>query len=85
MRRLRNILVAGVMVFSTVFTLQASGAIPAVSGDEPDRGLAGSSWAANAVEQWISDLNQQDIQNVYTPSGSARGSKILRTESPTTL
>jgi phosphate ABC transporter phosphate-binding protein len=35
----------------------------------------GSSWAANAVNQWISDVNQQGLQVVFTPTGSAQGRK----------
>jgi ABC-type phosphate transport system substrate-binding protein len=34
---------------------------------------SGSSWSANAVNQWISDVQQDGLQVVYTPSGSATG------------
>ncbi len=33
----------------------------------------GSGWAANAVLQWISDVQQNGLQVVYTPVGSAQG------------
>jgi phosphate transport system substrate-binding protein len=34
---------------------------------------SGSSWAANAVNQWVADVAQQGIQVVYTPDGDAQG------------
>jgi phosphate transport system substrate-binding protein len=42
---------------------------------------SGSSWAANAVNQWIADVNSQGLQVVFTSSGSAQGRKdyALRT------
>lgn len=36
---------------------------------------SGSSWSANAVNQWIADVNSQGLQVVYTASGSAQGRK----------
>lgn len=36
---------------------------------------SGSSWAANAVNQWISDVNSSGLQVVFTSSGSATGRK----------
>jgi phosphate ABC transporter phosphate-binding protein len=34
---------------------------------------SGSSWAANAINQWIADVTQQGLQVVYTADGSAQG------------
>jgi phosphate transport system substrate-binding protein len=34
---------------------------------------SGSSWAANAVNQWVSDVTSQGIQVVYNPAGDATG------------
>jgi phosphate transport system substrate-binding protein len=34
---------------------------------------SGSSWSANAVDQWIADVQANGLQVVYTPSGSANG------------
>jgi ABC-type phosphate transport system substrate-binding protein len=34
---------------------------------------SGSSWAANALNQWVADVNSQGIQVVYTPDGDAQG------------
>jgi ABC-type phosphate transport system substrate-binding protein len=36
---------------------------------------SGSSWSANAVNQWIGDVDSQGLQVVFTPSGSAQGRK----------
>jgi ABC-type phosphate transport system substrate-binding protein len=36
---------------------------------------SGSSWSANAVSQWIADVQSNGLQVVYTPSGSAVGRK----------
>jgi len=36
---------------------------------------SGSSWAANAVNQWIADVQSNGLQVVFTPSGSAQGRK----------
>ncbi len=34
---------------------------------------SGSSWAENAVNQWVADVNAQGIQVVYNPDGDAQG------------
>ena len=34
---------------------------------------SGSSWAANAVNQWVADVAAEGIQVVYTPDGDAQG------------
>jgi ABC-type phosphate transport system substrate-binding protein len=34
---------------------------------------SGSSWAYNAVNQWIADVQNQGLQVVFTPTGSAQG------------
>jgi phosphate transport system substrate-binding protein len=34
---------------------------------------SGSSWAANAVNQWVADVQSQGIEVDYTPSGDAQG------------
>jgi phosphate ABC transporter phosphate-binding protein len=36
---------------------------------------SGSSWSANAVNQWIADVQQNGLQVVYTAVGSAQGRK----------
>src|ERR1700679_2012409 len=39
---------------------------------------SGSSWAANAVNQWISDVTSNGLQVVFTSSGSAQGRTDFR-------
>ena len=34
---------------------------------------SGSSWAENAVNQWVADVASQGVQVVYTPDGDAQG------------
>ncbi len=34
---------------------------------------SGSSWAANAVNQWVADVHSQGMEVDYTPSGDAQG------------
>ena len=34
---------------------------------------SGSSWAANAVNQWVADVASQGVQVVFTPDGDAQG------------
>jgi phosphate ABC transporter phosphate-binding protein len=36
---------------------------------------SGSSWSANAVNQWVADVHQQGLSVVYTAPGSAQGRK----------
>jgi len=36
---------------------------------------SGSSWAANAINQWIADVASQGLQVVFTASGAAQGRK----------
>jgi ABC-type phosphate transport system substrate-binding protein len=38
----------------------------------------GSSWSANALNQWISDVSHQGMQVVYTSTGSAQGRSDYR-------
>jgi phosphate ABC transporter phosphate-binding protein len=36
---------------------------------------SGSSWSANAVNQWVADVQTNGLQVVFTPNGSAQGRK----------
>ncbi|MCW2498179.1 substrate-binding domain-containing protein [Jatrophihabitans sp.] len=36
---------------------------------------SGSSWAANAINQWVADVGSQGMQVVFTANGSAQGRK----------
>jgi ABC-type phosphate transport system substrate-binding protein len=48
-------------------------ATPASAGGTALIQGSGSSWAANALNQWVSDVNASGIQVVYTPDGDAQG------------
>src|SRR5262249_42495567 len=39
---------------------------------------SGSSWSANAINQWISDVSPRGLQVVFNPSGSAQGRTDFR-------
>jgi ABC-type phosphate transport system substrate-binding protein len=67
----RAIRAAGTIALSSLVTLIASLPANATSGHEQIGG-SGSSWAALAVQQWVSD-ESSSMQVVYTPSGSAQG------------
>ncbi len=64
----------GALVVSLLLTLVSATSAGASSGVS----LAlitgsGSSWSANAVNQWIANVEQQGVQVVYTADGSAAG------------
>jgi phosphate transport system substrate-binding protein len=71
------ITLAGAMFLPTALTLLAPGA-PARASTASRPELAeitgdGSTWAANAVNQWIANVAQQGVQVVFTGDGSAAG------------
>ncbi|HKT04110.1 MAG TPA: substrate-binding domain-containing protein, partial [Rugosimonospora sp.] len=70
-------------LFAVVFAaaLNAAGT-PAYAASHARIEGSGSSWSANAVNQWIADVDSQGLQVVFTSSGSAQGRKdfALRTE-----
>lgn len=70
MRKTAAIVVALLAMLIAAFptSANASGAHALIQG-------SGSSWAANAVNQWIADVHQNGLQVVFTPSGSAQGRK----------
>jgi phosphate transport system substrate-binding protein len=57
------VLVLGVLLFA------------APAGADPPSQIngSGSSWAENAVNQWVSDVNAQGVQVTYNPDGDAQG------------
>ncbi|MGO9334570.1 MAG: substrate-binding domain-containing protein, partial [Acidimicrobiales bacterium] len=59
------------IAFASIVTLMTLPPVGAESGHEQIDG-SGSSWAALAVQQWVSD-ESSSMQVVYTPSGSAQG------------
>jgi ABC-type phosphate transport system substrate-binding protein len=67
----RAILAGAAIALASLVTLITSLPASAESGHEQIEG-SGSSWAALAVQQWVSD-ESSSMQVVYTPSGSAQG------------
>jgi phosphate ABC transporter phosphate-binding protein len=58
--------VACLLTFPASGRASATGAHAQIQGD-------GSSWAYNAINQWVTDVAQQNLQVVYTSVGSAQG------------
>jgi phosphate transport system substrate-binding protein len=76
-RRIRAaLLAAGLMVGLSAIAMPAGAATTHARIEG-----SGSSWAENAINQWIADVNAQGLQVVFTGSGSAQGRKdyALRT------
>jgi phosphate transport system substrate-binding protein len=74
-KRRMAMLLAGMMTLPSVLTL-CTGASAQASAASSHFALitgSGSSWAANAVNQWISNVSGQGIQVVFTADGSAAG------------
>jgi ABC-type phosphate transport system substrate-binding protein len=67
----RAIRAVAAVALASLVTLITSLPANAASGHEQIGG-SGSSWAALAVQQWVSD-ESSSMQVVYTPSGSAQG------------
>ena len=65
-------------VLAAVFIIfGVAAALPAAASGPSHTQITGtgSSWSANAVNQWISDVNSQGLQVVFTSTGSAQGRK----------
>ena len=64
----------GVVVAATAFALTLlSASSSSANASHALINGSGSSWAANAVNQWVADVASQGIQVVYTPDGDAQG------------
>ncbi len=63
--------VASSMVVLALFTALGSTASGAVTPSQIEG--SGSSWAENAVNQWVTDVSNQGIQVDYTPDGDSAG------------
>jgi ABC-type phosphate transport system substrate-binding protein len=72
--RLRRSTAVGCAVLVAAFSAAIGAAAPAAqaSGTALIQG-SGSTWAANAVNQWVSDVQPNGLQVVYTGTGSAQG------------
>lgn len=66
----------GLLSAVSLGVLAAGGGSPATaSGSHALIQGSGSSWASNAVNQWIADVQTNGLQVVFTASGSAQGRK----------
>jgi phosphate transport system substrate-binding protein len=72
-RRRMAMVLAGMMTLPSVLSLLS--ATPASASSHPLALItsSGSSWAANAVDKWVANVQSQGIQVVFTPDGSAAG------------
>ncbi len=69
------VLVAGLVSVVSMPPAGAAGSHTGITG-------SGSSWSANAVNQWVADVkNKQDLQVVFTSTGSAQGRKDFANQS----
>jgi ABC-type phosphate transport system substrate-binding protein len=66
-----------VALAATAFVAVVAGSMPAASAAASHALIqgSGSSWAANAVNQWVADVASQGMQVVFTANGSAQGRK----------
>ena len=69
--RTRAALVA--MLFAVLVLAPLLAAEPAGAASHALINGSGSSWAENAVNQWVADVNSEGIQVVYNPDGDAQG------------
>lgn len=63
------------VVLATAALALMVGAPPASAASHTRIAGSGSSWAANAVNQWIADVHSQGIQVDFNANGSAQGRK----------
>src|SRR5262249_30302040 len=68
-------LAAALVVLAVVGAITLPGTPAAPSTTHGPIEGSGSSWSANAVNQWIADVDSQGLQVVFTASGSAQGRK----------
>jgi len=71
--RVRGAPVLALTLFAVLVSLVAWQRTAAAAGPTALIQGSGSSWAANAVNQWVADVASQGVQVVYTPDGDAQG------------
>jgi ABC-type phosphate transport system substrate-binding protein len=84
LRQLRNLVVISLATGGLVLALGGEPAATAAPAAKAGGSTAliegsGSSWAANAVNQWVADVAAEGIQVVYTPDGDAQGRQDFAT------
>lgn len=67
--------IATLFIFASASVGLAAVALPASAKTDGQINGSGSSWSANAVNQWIADVQSNGINVVFTGSGSAQGRK----------
>jgi phosphate transport system substrate-binding protein len=75
---MRRVLLAALVSAVLVVAPAIMPASTSVASADPAHALiqgSGSSWAANAINQWVADVQSQGLQVVFTPNGSAQGRK----------
>jgi phosphate transport system substrate-binding protein len=72
MRVLRTLLAFSVFALVALLGAAAGSPAQAANAHQLIQG-SGSSWAANAVTQWIADVHQNGLQVVFSSNGSAQG------------
>jgi phosphate transport system substrate-binding protein len=70
-RRRTAIELAGALVLSCLLTLMSTGG--ALAGNLQQIDGSGSTWAGDAVNQWIKNVYSQGVDVVFDPTGSAAG------------
>jgi ABC-type phosphate transport system substrate-binding protein len=60
------VVAVGAALFATSVSATAADSHAQIAGDR-------STWASNAVNQWVSDTTRQGLQVGYTSTGSAAG------------
>ena len=77
-RRRKALMLSGAMILPCLLMVASGPAASAASQSQCGNNVAlitgsGSTWAQNAVQQWVSNENNQGVQVVYTGDGSAAG------------
>src|SRR5215469_8338837 len=77
-RRHKAVMLAGIMTLPAALAVLTGTAASASPGGTPAVSLqeingSGSTWAANAINQWIGNVSQQGVLVVFTGDGSATG------------
>jgi ABC-type phosphate transport system substrate-binding protein len=67
------VLAAAVVLSAGFAPLLGGGSATAATGSTALIEGSGSSWAENAVNQWVADVASSGVQVVYTPDGDAQG------------
>lgn len=82
-RRRKALMLSGAMILPCLLMVASGPAASAASQSQCGNNVAlitgsGSTWAQNAVQQWVSNENNQGVQVVFTGDGSAAGLYRLR-------